>query len=190
MIPCNPLVTRVYRIMSNQDKSERKAKSGNGMATTTYPKSDERHWQNRVEFYKHANKAGNATEDKTYSIRISHQGKRHVFQLHTANKKLAGQKARDIYLSLKSNGWDETLDRHKPKTEKASGEPSVGDLLRVYSEVADVPAKTAANYSRVFRSIVADIKKISGDKKRFDYVNGGADKWRSKVDAVRLSFHF
>jgi collagenase-like PrtC family protease len=35
--------------------------------------------------------------------------------------------------------------------------------------------------------VVAEIKKISGDKKRFDYVNGGADKWRAKVDAVKLS---
>ena len=173
--------------MSKQDESERKEKSGNGMVTTIYPKSDERHWQNRVVLYKHTDRDGNVTEDKTYSIRISSHGKRHVFQLHTANKKLAGQKARDIYLSLKSNGWEETLDRHKPKAEKITDEPTVGDLLRVYAEVADVPAKTAANYSRVFRTIVADIKKISGDKTRFDNVNGGAEKWRAKVDAVKLN---
>lgn len=173
--------------MKNQDSSKRKSKSGNEMATTSHPKSDERHWQNRVNFYKHTNQAGTVTTDKTYSIRISHKGKRHVFQLHTANKKAAGKKARDIYLSLKSNGWDETLKRYTPKSKIATNEPTVGDLLKAYSEVADVPAKTAANYARVFRTIVADIKKISGGKKRFDYVNGGADKWRAKVDAAKLN---
>lgn len=173
--------------MTNQSKSDQKDKSGNEMVTTTYPRSDERHWQSRVIFYKHTNQAGTVTEDKTYSIRISHQGKRHVFQLHTANKKTAAQKARDIYLSLKSNGWEETLDRFTPKKTDIIEEATVGDLLRIYAEVADVPTKTATNYARVFRTVVADIKKISGDKKRFDYVNGGAEKWREKVDNTLLS---
>ena len=173
--------------MSVHKKSERKSKNGNEMATTSYPKSDERYWQKRVEFYKHKNQAGTVTVDKTYSLRISHQGRRHVFQLNTANKKIAGQQARDIYLSLKSNGWEKTLGRFTPKAEKVIEKTTVGDLLRCYAEVADVPAKTASNYARVFRTVVAEIKKISGDKQRFDYVNGGAEKWRQKVDNVPLS---
>lgn len=157
------------------------------MHTTNYPKSDERHWQNRVFRQRHTNRSGTEYEDKTFSLQISHKGIRKTFQLHTANKKLAGKKARDIYLLLKSKGWEETLEQYNPKAIDAIKVATVGDLIRVYSEVADVPLKTSSNYARVFRSVVADIKKINGGKQRFDYINGGAEKWRAKVDAVKLS---
>ena len=174
--------------MTNQSKSEQKEKSAYAMHTTTLAKNDERYWQKRIYRQKHRNQRGLATEDKTYSVQITHDKKRKTFQLHTANKKTAAQKARDIYLSLKSNGWEETLDRFTPKKTDIIEEATVGDLLRIYAEVADVPTKTAANYARALRTVVADIKKISRDKSRFDYVNGGADKWRAKIDNVPLSF--
>lgn len=156
------------------------------MQTTKYPKDDERHWQQRVFHQKHTDRNGGIYEDKTYSIQISHKGTRKTIQLHTANKKQAGKKARDIYLSLKNAGWETTLEKFSPKAAETIKGASVGDLIRAYTELADVPHKTAANYARVFRTMVADIKKISGDKKRFDYVNGGAEKWRAKVDKVKL----
>lgn len=158
------------------------------MHTTIYPKSDERHWQNRIFKQKHTVRGGDEYSDKTYSVQISHQGRRKTIQLHLASKVKAGKKARDIYLSLKNDGWEKTLEKFTPKKENQIQCASVGDLLRVYGELADVPDKTAANYARVFRTIVAEIKGIAGDKTRFDYVNGGAAKWRAKVEAVKLSY--
>ena len=173
--------------MTNQKKPQQENKIGYGLATV-YPKSSEQYWLSRVFHAKHTSSKSATTEDKTYSIRIYHDNKRMAFQLHTANKKAAAQKARDIYLSLKSNGWEETFDRFTPKKTEIIEQATVGDLLRIYTEIADVPTKTAANYARVLRTVVADIKKISGDKSRFDYANGGAEKWRAKIDSVPLSF--
>ena len=173
--------------MSKQNKTDRDTKNGYKMATIVYPKSDERYWQSRVFHHKRADSKGEEVADKTYSIRISHSGRRQYFQLHTANKKQAGRKAKDIYLLLKAKGWDEALSEHKPKTVEVIKGATIGELIRVYTEHSAVPAKTKANYARALRSVVAGIKNISGDKKRFDYVNGGADKWRAKVDAVKLS---
>ena len=158
--------------MSNQSKSERTEKNGTKMALR-YAKSDERYWQSRVELW-------NAT-DKFLSVRISYQGKRKVFKLHTAIKKVAAKKAKDIYLDLVANGWENESDV------KVITDTTVGDVIRVYLELTEAAEKTAANYTRVFRSVVSDIKKISGDKKRFDYVNGGNEKWKAKVDNVLLS---
>jgi integrase len=187
MIHLDPFKHRVYKIMSKQSKPERDTKSAYGMHTTKYPKSDERHWQDRVFHQRHTSRSGATHEDKTYSIQISHKGSRKTIQLHTANKKEAGKKSRDIYLSLKANGWEATLEKYNPKAAAIIKGSTVGDLIRVYSELADVPPKTAASYAGVLRSVVAEIKGISGDKRRFDHVTGGADEWRAKIDAVKLS---
>ena len=164
--------------MSKHKQSEQTEKSGNKVAIR-YAKSDERYWLSRIKLW-------NAS-DKLYSVRQTHQGKREVFQLYTASKKMAAQKARDIYLSLKANGWEATLDKYKQQDVEAAKSPTIGDVIRVYLGLTEASAKTAANYARVFRTVVADIKKIGGDKRRFDYVNGGAEKWREKVDNTLLS---
>ncbi|MDB4734476.1 tyrosine-type recombinase/integrase [Akkermansiaceae bacterium] len=173
--------------MSENNGSERKPKSAYGLHTTKYPKDDERHWQQRVFHQKHGSRTGGTHEDKTYSVQINHAGRRRTFQLNIANKKAAGKKAREIFRSLLANGWDQTIDKHTLKKGTIPNVTKVDDLLRVYSELADVPEKTASNYARVFRTIVAEIKGIGGDKQRFDYVTGGAEKWRKKVGAVKLS---
>jgi len=173
--------------MNENTESEQVSKSAYGMHTTKYPKDDERHWQQRVFHQKHTSRTGETYSDKTYSVQINHGGRRRTFQLGIANKKMAGKKAREVYQFLKVNGWESTIDQYTSKKAEQPNVTRVGDLLRVYGELADVPEKTAANYARVFRTIVAEIRGIAGDKQRFDYVNGGAEKWRTKVEAVKLS---
>jgi integrase len=172
--------------MSNHKQSDKKSKSGYTLATPNLSKDNERYWQSRVFRHKRNNGKGQEIEDSTYSARISYQGRRKAFQLDTANKKIAAVKARDIYRKLTANGWDEAIEDHS-HVRPSGHSTTVGDVIRVYSEFSEASAKTAANYTRVFRTVVADIKKISGDKKRFDYVNGGAEKWRQKVDNTLLS---
>ena len=164
--------------MSNQDGSHQSEKNCTKTALK-YSKSDERYWQNRIMFW-------NKT-DKLYSVRMQHSKRTEVFKLHTANKKEASKKARDIFLSLKANGWDATFDEFKPKVTEVVDSPTIGDVTRIYLELTEASVKTSANYVRVLRSVVADIKRIGGDKNRFDYVNGGNEKWKAKVDNVLLS---
>ena len=170
--------------MSNHKHSDKEDKSGYTLATPNLSKDNERYWMTRIFKHTRDNGKGIIIEDSSYSVRISYDGKRKAFQLGTANKKLAAQKARDIYRNLVANGWDNTLTEDSPTK---SGTTTVGDVIRVYLEVTEASPKTSANYVRVFRTVVADIKNISGDKNRYDHVNGGAEKWRTKVDNILIT---
>lgn len=170
--------------MSKHSKSEQTDKNGTKMALR-YAKSDERHWQSRVELW-------NAT-DKFLSVRISYQGRRKVFKLHTAIKKVAAKKARDIYLDLVANGWE------KESEIKVITNTTIGDVIRVYLELTEIKATTAENYVRVFRSVARDIvnatiseqsedaEEALGDDGKFDYVNGGNKRWKQSIDDVLLT---
>ena len=164
--------------MSNQSKSEQTEKNGTKMALS-HAKSDERYWQNKVEFW---NKS-----DRFYSVRVAHQGRREVFKLHTANKKEAAKKARDIYLSLKANGWDSTFEKFKPKEAEAITSPSIGDVIEVFIKQTKVSSSTARGYVTALRNVTAGIMGIEKDNSRYDYVNGGTDAWQAKVDSVQMS---
>lgn len=170
--------------MSKQRQSDKGTKSGHTMATQTGSKDSEPYWYQRVFLYTRTNSAGVVYTDSEYTVRISHEGRRARFQLGTSNKRAAAQKARDIYRGLVANGWGEAS---KNPSEGKINAPTIGDVIRVYLELTEAAEKTAENYVRVFRSVVADIKRISGDKNRFDYVNGGNEKWKAKVDNVLLS---
>lgn len=170
--------------MSKQRQSNKGAKSGYDMATTSLSKDNEKYWSGRLFKHTRANKFGIVTTDAHYSVRISFDGRRKFFQLGTSNKRAAAQKARDIYRGLVANGWSEASQN--PSEGKINA-PTIGDIIRVYLELTEAAKKTAENYVRVFRSVVADIKRISGDKSRYDYVNGGNERWKAKVDNVLLS---
>jgi integrase len=166
--------------MSNHNKSRQTEKTGTKMALN-HSKSSELYWQDRVMFWN--------TSDKHYSARISYKGKRKVFKLHTANKKTASKKARDIYMDLLINGWQEE------KKQEIITDTTIGDVVRVYLQLTEASPTTAGNYVRVFRSVVRDIIEAdqedqeadTSDKDKFDYVNGGNKKWKQSIDEVLLS---
>lgn len=152
-----------------------------------FARSDERYWLDRVEFWQRRSKGGSIVQDKTYSVRLYHKPRREIFQLYTANKKIAAKKARDIYLHLKANGWDATLDKFKTKEAEVVTSPTIGDIIRVFLAHTKVSSSTANGYANSLRTIVAGIAGIDRDKSRFDYVNGGTAQWRADIDAVELS---
>ena len=169
--------------MSNHNKSGKTEKSGYDMATTSLSKDNERYWMQKVFRHKRASGRGIITEDPAYSVRISYKGRRKAFQLDTANKKTAAVKARDIYRNLVANGWAGTTDEKSA----VKTETTIGDVIRVFSEHTTASSKTSAEYIRLLRKVVASINKLTGDKNRFDHVNGGSAKWHAKIDNVLLS---
>ena len=178
--------------MSNQKKSDKVADSSHTLVTPSTGRGragdDIRHWEGRIIKKQHKKRGGVVTEDKTYSIRLSHGGKQKSIQLDLANKRAAAKKAQEISVYLKASGWEDTLAKYgKLHTANPVVGSSVGDLFKVYNDYSDTSKQTASRYARVFRTMVAEIKGIAGDKTRFDYVNGGAEKWRKKVEAVKLS---
>jgi integrase len=163
------------------DEQERKSQSEKNCTKTAlkYSKSDERYWQNRITFW-------NKT-DKLYSVRMQHQKRTEIFKLHTANKKEASKKARDIFLSLKANGWDDTLEKYKPKAIEVVSSPTIGDIIRVFLDHHKISSSSANGYVSCLRTVVAGVMKIDKDSSRFSASTGGTAKWHEQVDSVELS---
>jgi integrase len=145
-----------------------------------YPKSDVRYWKDRV--VKRTNEDWNA--------RIRFGGSQHWWPLKTSNKEQAAVKARDIWLSLTREGFKATEEKYKPWT-VAEAKPkdgvTIGDFIKAAKAVASVRPTTFTNYERKFRFMASQIFKVKGTRERHDHTNGGAEKWRSRIDCIPLS---
>jgi len=147
-----------------------------------FGKTDVRYWKDRVYRRKRAD-----GEDPHWTAQMQFLRRREQFPLGTPNKVAAAAKARDIYLSLHSLGWDETLAAYKPQAKEAIPVNStVGDLIREISATVNYRVTTFAVYCASLRQIAADIAKIKGGKERYAPKSEGNKKWREKVDAIPL----
>src|ERR1700731_2370531 len=79
-----------------------------------FSKTDVRYWQDGL-FRETYRKNGRLLHTSGWYARLQHLGRRERFPLHTPNKAAAAAKARDIYLFLSANGWEETLAKYKPQ---------------------------------------------------------------------------
>jgi integrase len=143
------------------------------------------YWRNKVD--KVIGRDGH--ESPNYSARIGYQKRRMRFPLSTSNKEAAAQKAAKIFSCLLEFGWDSTLEKYKPYVvNKESGQPNtVGALIKSSRKYSTVRSQTFRAYEQAFRKIVADIMKVSGDKKYVTVAGDGNKKWKEAVDAVALS---
>jgi len=130
---------------------------------------------------------GKTVEIPEWQVRIAHLGRREWFNCGTANKAAAAEKARKIYLSLISKGWQPTLDEFKPDMQVSKDGCTVGEFLDQVKAVSGLKPVTYEIYARKFRSLVAGVFRIDGGKAKHDYVNGGHKLWLDRVNAVRLA---
>lgn len=194
--------------------TDKSGKSGKGMAkpkSAGRSKADARYWTDRTFFPVYA-KDGERRTARHYAVRIAYLKRRHTFTLGTANKDTAAKTAATIFESLQRQGWDETLAKYAP-THAAKKPATVGELIREAEACSSVSPDTLADYTRAFRSIVADVEGItsvvpitrgkrvldseSGKHRivklkttkdvRFDYVTEAGKAWRERVDSVPLS---
>jgi integrase len=149
-------------------------------------KTDLRYWQDSI-FRPSYTRNGEAVQATNWTAKMQHEGRRESFSLGTPNKAVAAAKAREIYIFLSANGWEATLARFKPKpTTTTQTVTTVGDFLQEVTAHAGLQPKTAADYCRALRTIVAGIYAIDGGKKKYDYFGGGRDAWLKKVHAVKM----
>ncbi len=163
-----------------------KQKSGRG-ATGRHAKTDVRYWDKAI-FQPTYTRDGESRIVGEWAAKIQHLGRREAFSLGGANKAAAASRAKEIYLSLQSAGWDATLAKFKPKADGASRSvATVGEFLAEVKAKASGRPKTIEGYCRALRTIVADIFGIDGGKAKYDYRTGGRDKWLARVEAMRLA---
>jgi hypothetical protein len=153
--------------------------------TGRYPKTDVRYWE-QVLLQSSYTRDGELRKVTEWAVKIQHLGRRETFSLAGANKANAASRAKEIYLSLRSTGWDATLVKFKPKAALATVS-TIGEFLDEVKAKASVRPKTIESYCRAFRTIAADIRGIDGGKAKFDYRNGGRAAWLGRINNIKLA---
>ena len=149
-------------------------------------KSHVDYWTPRLIKRSYLDSEGREVEIPEWYVRIAHLGRREWFNTGTPNKAAAAEKARKIYLSLISKGWQATLDEFKPDMQVSKDGCTVGEFLDQVKAVSGLKPVTYEIYAKKFRSLVAGVFNIDGGKAKYDYVNGGHKEWLDRVHAVRL----
>lgn len=150
-----------------------------------HPKTSVKYWEGAV-FRPVHRRNGEEKFGKFYCAKIAHAGSRQTFNLRTADKAAAARKAKKIFLSLVSSGWEETIAEYKPKKKEQQASPTgeiktVGDLIAASSKVLAVGARTSADYGRKFRQVAGEIHGITVQDV------GSREEWRRRVDSVPLA---
>jgi integrase len=149
---------------------------------STYSKTHLEFWKRRLRKPKFT-RGGKREVAVNWSTTFSHAGRRVEWSLGTPNKEAAASKARDIYLSLVSRGWDQTLAIYRPK----AGAPgsterlTVGRFLEEAHRRADCSPQTVERYAKALRKIVSDIK---GFKE--SHLGRARETWLARVARVPL----
>jgi len=166
-------------------KSVQEVSKPNGHPSARHSRTDLRYWEKAI-FQPTYTRDGQVRRVGEWAAKIQHLGRRETFSLGSANKASAAARAKEIYLSLKSAGWELTLVKFKPK---AAGEAvaTVGEFLEEVKAKASARPKTIESYCRAFRTIVADIRGIDGGNAKYDYRNDGRAAWLAKINSVKIA---
>ena len=78
-----------------------------------HAKTDIRYWQVSI-FRRRFKYLSKTRATVNYSARFQHLGRRETISLGTPNRAAAAARARDIYLHLIAQGWDETIAKYRP----------------------------------------------------------------------------
>lgn len=157
-------------------------------------KSHQDYWKGRLVLRTYRNGDGQKVEMPEWHVRIAEVGRRGWFNLDTANQAVAAIKARDIYISLVSVGWEATLVKFKPSPTTKAYVCTVGEFLADVKARSHLKPMTVRRYAVKLRKMVADLAKLEAGVKgkakmaKYDYVNGGRKAWLAKVDSQSLNF--
>lgn len=103
---------------TSQKKTLQDVQMGTERGQTKLGKTHVDYWYDKVRKRNFLGRDGLQVEIPDWQVRIKHLGKEVRFNLKTANRAEAAVQAKDIYIYLMANGWDLTLAKYKPQTEK------------------------------------------------------------------------
>jgi integrase len=169
-----------------QNTSEPKKRASSVQAGSSLSKTDLRYWRERV--FKPTYTRGDAQhESPNWAVYIQHRGCRHKWSLGTPNREAAAAKAKDIFWSLQTHGWDVTIQKYRPKLAQKKPTPTIGEFIEEVRAQADLDPKTIDGYSKALRTIVASVFGLQGGRKKFDCHKDGHKKWLANIHAVQLA---
>ena len=156
-------------------------------------KTHQDYWKSKVVRRSYLGSDGEMVTPPEYSVRMRHMKGDVWFNLHTASVASASIKARDIYLSLVSSGWEKTLEIYKPKAKEPDKVCTVGEFIKEVAKKSHLKPATARNYSIKLRKLVADIAKLSTGTKgksrnsKYNWIGDGRTKWVTKIESQSMS---
>src|SRR5439155_9069403 len=121
-------------------KSVQEVSKPNGRHSGRHSRTDLRYWEKAI-FQPTYTRNGQVRKVGEWAAKIQHLGRRETFPLINANKARAAARAKEIYLSLKSAGWDATLAKFKPKA-APTAVSTVGEFLEEVKAKASARPKT------------------------------------------------
>ena len=87
----------------------------------------------------------------------------------------------------KANGWDATLGKFKPESDATPRlDLTAGQFLSTVKDTGYLRLRTFLNYQNCFRTIIGEAFGVRADKSKFDYRQGGNQKWVEQIDGIRL----
>jgi integrase len=182
--------------MSRHKKTLKDDKNGPEMAQTSnisrLSKTHPEYWKPRLVHRNYLNRDGTVTQMPEWHIRLADAGRREWFNLNTPNQSTAATKARDIYLSIQSSGWQITLEKHKPSKIAKADVCTVGEFIHAVKEHSHLKPITVRRYAVKLRKMIVDIagleKGLKGKAKKlkYDYVNGGQKQWLETINKQSL----
>ena len=176
-------VQEVSKHSFSQDQAESKEKCGNpGMLSKTHVG----YWKARL-FKNCYTRDGSRHVVNEWSVKIQHLGKRKSFALGSTNRDLSADKAKELYLTILSKGWDAAEVLFNPTMTVRKDDPSLGDLFVEIERKAGLEPKTFRNYVSSFRTIASEIHRLGDEKSKYDYRSGGRQRWIEKVDSIKLA---
>ena len=148
-------------------------------------KTHQDYWQSKLKkrFYEWN---GQRVAVPHWQVRIAHLGRREWFNTGTPNRAAAAVQAKNIYLSLVSAGWETTVAKFKPDQLVARDCITVGEYLHAVKANSELRLTTFEIYARKFRTLLVGLFGVKSGKEKFDYVNGGRQKFLDRVHCIRL----
>lgn len=144
------------------------------------------YWQERVFRPIYATEDG-ATAVPEFYAQVQHAGRREKIGLSTNSREEAARRAARLFQTVRAKGWDRALKEFAPDKAGNINCPTVGQFLSAFEEVAaDAAPRTLRGYATSLRWLAGRAFGIRGDESRFDYRSGGYEKWRQRIDRIRL----
>src|SRR6266481_5140762 len=171
--------------IAEQTGSSLNQKSGKQVAnnlTRGVGKNDSRYWRSRI--FRPINARGETSPH--YSMRLQMRGQRMAFSLGTGNAEAAARKAANVYTDFLILGVQGALAKYRPQ-KTTDNITTVGEWIEAARSVAAVNPATFALYAAALRKIVGDIIRVKRNRKRFGPKGGGAQAYRSAIDATPLA---
>jgi integrase len=167
---------------------KKRASNAQAKIARTLGKNTLGYWKEKV-FRPTYTRGGSSHQSPHYCVEIQYRGRRHRLSLETSALDAAASRARDIFLTVQSQGWDAALAKFRPNDSKdlKRQDLTVGELIGAVKATADGNPKTIEVYCRAFRKVVADIAGVDTGAQKYNCRGGGHDKWLSSVHSVRLA---